>query len=112
MLLRFDVSQAECFRRGIDCPKSTVTIEVKPSELSQDDRNLIADRMNGIDVYRMSRRYITNPATVAMNRDPKPSRSNQRIMAITPDFKGLMDAVRENDAELKKEGEELAKKAE
>jgi len=50
MKLRFEVDQAACLRKGIDCPKSIVTIEINPAKLSEEDRNLIADRMNGIDI--------------------------------------------------------------
>jgi hypothetical protein len=41
------VNQAECFRRGIDAPDSTVPIDVNPSELSQEERDFIADHLAG-----------------------------------------------------------------
>ena len=52
MQLRFRVNQAEAFRRGISVPKSIVRVDVEPAELDQKIRNLIADRMIGIDVCR------------------------------------------------------------
>lgn len=74
MKLRFEVDQAECFRRGIDCPKSIVTIEVNPVKLPQDERTLIADRLDGIDV-----KQIDGPG---------------RIIALDPTYESLIDAVR------------------
>lgn len=50
MKLRFEVNQAEAFRRGIDCPKSRCVLEVNPDEINKDVRALIADHMLGIDV--------------------------------------------------------------
>src|ERR1043165_1346625 len=47
MKIRFAVDQAEAFRRGVDCPKSIVTVEVDPKTLSQEERDLIADRLEG-----------------------------------------------------------------
>jgi hypothetical protein len=54
MKIRFEVDQADCLRNGIDCPKSIVQIDVDPSKMSQAHRDLIADRMQGIDVYKLS----------------------------------------------------------
>jgi hypothetical protein len=45
MKLRFAVDQGECLRNGIDCNSSTIAIDVNPTDMSQEDRNLIADRM-------------------------------------------------------------------
>lgn len=53
MKLRFKVNQAECLKRGIDAPKSIVTVEVNPKELPQKDRDLIAKHMDGIDVCKL-----------------------------------------------------------
>ena len=50
MELRFKVNQAEAFRRGISVPKSIVRVSVDPAALDQTARDLIADRMDGIDV--------------------------------------------------------------
>lgn len=54
MKLRFEIDQAYFFRKGIDAPKSIVTIEVDPSKLPQEDRDLIADRLIGIDVFKLA----------------------------------------------------------
>lgn len=54
MKLRFEIDQAYFFRKGIDAPKSIVTIEVNPAELPQNERDLIADRLVGIDVFKLA----------------------------------------------------------
>jgi hypothetical protein len=53
MKLRFNVNQAEAFRLGVEVPKSIVTVEVNPADLPQEQRELIADRMEGIDVCKL-----------------------------------------------------------
>ena len=90
MKLRFDVDQAEALRRGIDCPKSIVTIEVNPAELSQEERNLIADRMDGIDVCVLG---DSGQQMRSMSKLGYP----RRIVAELPTFEALMDAIRENE---------------
>lgn len=53
MKLRFGINQAEAFRRGIDAPKSVAMIEVDPSKLTEAQRQMIADRLKGIDVCQL-----------------------------------------------------------
>jgi hypothetical protein len=89
MTLRFQVDQAQCMREGIDCPRSIVHITVKPEELSQEQRDKFADRMSGIDVRALR-----------VHPDGRVVKSEQLIMAKQPSFKGLMDAVCENAAEI------------
>lgn len=94
MKLRFEVDQAECFRRGIDCPKSIVTIEVDPSKLKQEHRNLIADRLMGIDVCQL--RTTDNgmeKRLVSAEHNPI------RVIASGPSFDLLMMAVIEDQNE-------------
>src|ERR1017187_965697 len=50
MKLRFKINQADCLRRGIDAPKSIVTIELNSQALPAEARFLIAHHMDGIDV--------------------------------------------------------------
>lgn len=45
------VNQAECFRLGIDAPNSSVQIEVNPADLTQAQRNFIADDLNGGHIF-------------------------------------------------------------
>jgi hypothetical protein len=94
MKLRFEVDQAEAFRQGIDVPKSIVTIEVNPAEISQEQRNLIADRLDGIDVCQ-------HAGVLDDLLDGKPKRDRDgkpfRIMAKLPTFESLMEAVTEDE---------------
>ncbi|MEK7684429.1 MAG: hypothetical protein AAB466_03290 [Verrucomicrobiota bacterium] len=97
MKLRFEVNQAEAFRQGIDVPKSIVTIEVNPSEIPQEQRNLIADRLDGIDVCQLP--GILDG--IGKDQNGKPL----RIMTKLPTFESLMEAIAEDeqDAELSRE---------
>ena|SRR5215510_4310362 len=81
MNLRFEVDQAECFRKGIDSPKSIITIDVDPSKLPQEERDLIANRLrNGIDVHRWT--------------------DGTRIKAEAPTYEALLAAVRRDEAQV------------
>ena len=99
MKLRFEVDQAACLRAGIDCPKSIVILEIIPIQLTQDQRDLLADRLDGIDVCELGFKN-GHPQKIYGDQleDDIPERSRQRpkkIMAFRPDFKGLMEAVLE-----------------
>jgi hypothetical protein len=108
MKLRFEVDQAEAFRQGIDVPKSIVTIEVNPADLSQKQRDLIADRLDGIDVCQLA-------GVLGGVLDGKPLRDRNgkpfRIMAKLPTFESLMEAIAEDEqdaeAEQKKRADEF-----
>jgi hypothetical protein len=45
MQILCEVNQAECFRRGLDAPRSTIKLEVNPSKLPRDLRNFVADNL-------------------------------------------------------------------
>ena len=99
MKLRFKVDQVDCFRNGIDCPKSIITVEVNPADLSQEDRNLLADRMFEIDVCplihpRGSCRIEKSTTDLGKKEVP------DLIIAERPTFDSLMDAVRKNEARI------------
>lgn len=99
MKLRFEVDQAEAFRQGIDCPKSIVTIDANPADLSPEDRNLIADRLHGIEVCQL---WNSGEGTSKMMTEAgKPA----RIMAKAPSFDSLMDAIRECQERVEKRQE-------
>jgi hypothetical protein len=95
MKLRFKVNQAECLKRGIDAPKSIVTVEVNPAELPIEIRTIIALHMDGIDVC-------------VLGDDNKPAKrptlegeqgSGLRpvlIEANEPTLDGLLDALKKN----------------
>ena len=102
MKLRFEVDQAEALRRGVDVPKRLVAIEVNPLALTQEQRDLIADRMDGIDVLKLH----YDPATRALEKTyyyegrPKDGRSRPvHIQANLPTFDAMMEAVAANQAE-------------
>lgn len=84
MKLRFEVDQAHCFRNGIDAPRSVVTVEVDPKELGQDDRNIIADHLEGIDV----RSRLLNCAT-------EEGGLRRRVIAKEPTLDSLLKALRD-----------------
>jgi hypothetical protein len=93
MKIRFAVNQAEAFRRGVDVQKPTHIIEVDPATLSQEDRNLLADRLCGIDLNQM---MVVGEI----------KQSGWHITAMLPTFEAMMEAVRENEREVQKEFEQ------
>jgi hypothetical protein len=101
MTLRFEVDQADAFRRGINIPKSTIHLDVDPSKLSAEERNLIADRLNGIDVCKL----VLNPASP----DFSPIKSGERIRAKDPTYDALMAAVKEDAKNLEEKRKEIQK---
>jgi len=64
--LRFEVDQAACLRAGIDCPKSIITVEINPAKLPQKERDVIADRLEGIDVRGVTDR----PSSLEIKGEP------------------------------------------
>jgi len=98
MKLRFRVNQAEAFRRGLDVPKSIVSVDVTPSEIPQDVRNLIADRMVGIDLAQLGWSHSDNSPY-------KKYELGQPVLiqASEPTFEALLDAIREDERKLEKD---------
>ena len=96
MKLRFEVDQASCLRKGIDCPNSIITVEVDPAKMPQKERDLIADRLEGIDVCALWSPGSLGEIKKTMSSDGKP----YRIKAKTPDYSGLMEVVLENQASV------------
>lgn len=97
MFLRFRINQAEALRRGIDAPRSIVGIEVDPAKLTQADRNLIADRMEGINVCKLT----LHRGRVVKNTDPN---QVDLLMADDATLEALLDAVRADEAGLNRHG--------
>lgn len=95
MKLRFAVNQGEALRKGIDCPSSRATIDVDPSKLSEEERQLIADRMwpGGIEVFQL--RYDPTAKQLYRYRELA-----FMILAEAPSFPGLIEAIRKNEAEI------------
>jgi hypothetical protein len=100
MTLRFQVDQAEAFRRGVDVPKSTVHLEVDPSTLPEAERLLIADTLEGIDVCLLQ---VTPEGDV--RKATKPNGSVCRLQAKLPTYDSLMEAIRANQAMLEEQRE-------
>lgn len=99
MKLRFDVDQAEAFRQGVDCPKSNAFVEVNPEDLDQDERNLIADRLNGIDILELRHDSSGKREIIPYLNAP----GYQRVKAKLPTLEALIAAIRENEANLQAE---------
>jgi|SRR4051812_8442630 len=87
MKLRFNVDQGACLRAGIDHPAPTAVIEVNPGQIKLDVRNLIADRLIGIDVCQL---WNSDKGT---NKSVDPSGNPVRVVADAPTFEGLVKAV-------------------
>ena len=108
MKLRFEVDQAECFRKGIDCPKSIVTIEVDPAKLPQAQRDLIAERLNGIDVFKLDLTGVL----CWENGFPKLIKgvkheyyqTSTRVRATEPTLEALLDAVEADEKKMRQIG--------
>jgi hypothetical protein len=96
MKLRFAVNQAEAMRRGIDAPKSIVTIDVDPAKLSQEERDLIADRMEGIDVCLLA---SASPARASRRMNWEDG-SPRHVVALEPTYDALMEGIRDNQLEV------------
>ena len=100
MKLRFEVNQAEAFRRGINVENSIVLIEVDPKTLPQDQRDLIADRLDGIDVCELETGASSfgEPAHKWIDEDTKRERlAPKHVKASGPTFKELLEAVRADE---------------
>jgi len=107
MKLRFKVNQGEALRRGIDCPKSTVTVDVTPSELTQEQRNLIADRLDGIDVCELTatkeghKKAVCWPSSLCYEAAAQLDKiRNSLIEAHGPTFEDLMEAIERNQRDI------------
>jgi hypothetical protein len=98
MKLRFNVNQAVCFRKGVNCPLSIVTIDVDPAGLPLEKRGAIADRLHGIDVLSTSKGSDPSAQT-------KEGRS--RVIADGPSFEDLWRAIEAEDAQLNQRKEKL-----
>src|SRR4051812_21763379 len=100
MKLRFEVDQADSFRRGIERPKSIVSIDVNPADVPEKDRNLIADRLEGIDVLEQ---FFYDGEIIKGFRIKELSRLKiepQRIVANGVTLEALMQAVKINENQI------------
>src|SRR4051812_22555773 len=91
MKLRFDLDRAACVRAGIENPTPTAVIDVEAGNLKLDVRNLIADRLAGIDVCQLwNSEQGTNKSVDASGRPV-------RVLAEAPTFEALVKAVRKDE---------------
>ena len=108
MKLRFEVDQAECFRKGIDCPKSIVTIEVDPAKLPQAQRDLIAERLNGIDVFKLDLTGVmcweNGFPKLIKGAKHEYYQTSTRVKAAEPTLEALLDAVEADEKKMRQIG--------
>lgn len=98
MKLRFAINQTAAFRHGVNAPTSIADIEVDPAALSREQREAIADRLNGIEVHELGYPEAWNP---------KP-KLNKLVVADGPAFEHLWDAILANEADIAKHQKEKA----
>lgn len=101
MKLRYSVDQAECFRRGIDCPKSIQTLEVNPADLTEDIRKLIADRLDGIDVFQV---HVIGGSRNGLK--------DKHVVAKVPGFDAFIEACKADEEKVAAEIEDYPKRQE
>jgi predicted nucleotide-binding protein len=101
MKLTFTLNQGEALRRGIDCPGSSASIEVIPAELTQHQREIIANHMRpgSTDVFGL---HIGRYGQVEQA---------ERIAAIKPELGSLLEAIEENDEQVRAKLTQLAKES-
>ena len=102
MKLRFKIDQAEALRQGVDAPTSVVTIEINPKKLTQEQRTLLADRMDGIDLRKLWR---LSPMGSLLHRQQNQAdeimQTGEHIVASAATFEPLMAAFRANEEEVR-----------
>jgi hypothetical protein len=97
MKLRFEVDQADSFRRGIDRPKSIISIEVNPADIPEHVRSVIANHLVGIDVLQL---FYHNGEVIKgypIRELSYTSHEPKRIVANAGNLEALVEAVKEND---------------
>lgn len=79
MKLLFAVNQRESLFRGVDAPTSSVTLEVDPANLADDERSIVAQAMtDGYDC----RKKVTDSTG-----------QERQVLLPTPDLDGLFEAL-------------------
>ena len=96
MKIRFNVDVQQCLIDGIDCQGSAVTIDLCPSDLTQEDRKLLAALMWAgaviceVDMDFDEIRPLAWREEAPAEADPRPA----VITAAAPNIEALMDSVR------------------
>ena len=96
MKLRFWVRQGDGRSPAAEAFHSTTTLEVDPAALSPQHRALLADRLQGIDVCRLS------SSELGTIKDRDLVGRPVLVEASEATFEGLMTAVNKNQDELEK----------
>lgn len=97
MKLRFEINQADSFRRGIDRPKSIVSIDINPADVPEHVRSLIANHLSGIDVLQFFYHNGEVLKGYPIRELLYTSREPKRIVAHAANLESLVDAIKEND---------------
>jgi hypothetical protein len=102
MQLRFYVDQAAAFLRGVDSPNAIAEIEVDPAKLDENTRRLIAERLRDNDVCQLEHRE-DGDIVVKLGFDPITLNRSKpiKLKANGPTFEALMEAVNENEREVR-----------
>lgn len=96
MKLRFEVDQADSFRRGIDRPKSIVSIDVNPADIPEDQRTLLANHLDGIDVLEFFHHHGEVIKGYRLKELSYTSREPKRIVAKAATLDALIAATKAN----------------
>jgi|SRR6185369_1942558 len=105
MKLRFEVNQAEAFRRGINIEKSIVTIDVDPSSLNPFQRSIIADRLRGIDVCRLELNAFNKFSPLTRFDAEAKRHYPKHVIANDATLDALIDAIMEDDKVISKKSD-------
>jgi len=107
MEIRFNVNRPKSFEAGYDVTSSPVVLEVNPDQLSIEERQLIASRMNQSgDICRRDRdgRFYDGtyhlPRIPSKTQDGKPLESVSLVTADFPTVESLLAAIRAEEAEI------------
>jgi hypothetical protein len=104
MKLRFEVDRYTTAHHVHRYGRSVETIEIESSRLSAEEKELLGDRLVGIDVVllRCSERGVERLSSlVAPDLSAPPQMARPvRIVATAPTLDALMTAVRENDRQV------------
>lgn len=89
MKIRYRVNQAESFRRGIDAPEPIASLEINPSLLPENQRELIYKHLLGTDVVYDPKRAMQEYEAVPIGEhqpaelvEAKDSRFDSLLVAL------------------------------
>jgi hypothetical protein len=102
MKLRFEIDQADSFRRGIDRPKSIVSIDVNPADVSDEARFLVANHLVAIDVLQFFYHNGESIKGYPIRELSYTSREPSRIVAKAANMDALVEAIKANDSFIKR----------